>query len=163
MPRVTRKRRLAAPAHEVWRIVSDPYHLPRWWPRTQRVENVSDGGPEGRKWTQVLETKDGRGIRADYLCVTASREERLAYEQIVEDTPFERFLQSARTEIELEAAGEETEVTLRSDQRLRGLSRLGGFMMRRATGRTLMEALRALDESVSAAGRSPDGPAGAHG
>lgn len=163
MPRVTRKRRLSAPAREVWRIVSDPYHLPRWWPGTQRVENVSEGGPEGRKWTQVLETKDGRGIRADYLCVTAAEEERLTYEQLVEDTPFERFLQSARTEIELEPAGEETEVTLRSDQRLRGLSRLGGFMMRRATGRKLTEALRGLDESVSGAGASPDGPVGAHG
>ena len=62
MPRVTRKRRLAAPAHEVWRIVSDPYHLPRWWPRTQRVENVSDKLSEGDTVkVKVLEVdKQGR-------------------------------------------------------------------------------------------------------
>jgi len=38
--RVTRKRTIAAPVAEVWRLVSDPYNLPRWWPRVGRVENV---------------------------------------------------------------------------------------------------------------------------
>jgi uncharacterized protein YndB with AHSA1/START domain len=149
MPRVTRKRRLAVPAREVWSIVSDPYHLPRWWPRTQRVENVTGGGsPKGRRWTQVLETKDGRAIRADYRCTGAATDKHYAYEQLIEDTPFERFLESARTEIRLRPADGNTEVTVESDQRLRGLSRLGGFMMRRATGRTLSEALRGLDEAT---------------
>ena len=70
MPRVTRRRRLDAPPGRIWPVVSDPYHLPRWWPRTQRVENVTEGGGDrGRKWTQVLETRDGRAIRADYRCV----------------------------------------------------------------------------------------------
>ncbi len=47
-------------------VVTDPYHLPRWWPNTQRVENVSEGDPADRSWTQVLVTRDGRGVRADY-------------------------------------------------------------------------------------------------
>jgi hypothetical protein len=36
-------------------------------------------------------------------------------------------------------------VTLETRQSLKGLSRLGGFMMRRATGRTLAEALNGLE------------------
>jgi uncharacterized protein YndB with AHSA1/START domain len=147
---VVRRRRIAAPAGALWDVISDPYHLPRWWPRTQRVENVT-GTPEERSWTQVLETKDGRGIRADYRCVEAAPGERYVYEQTVEGTPFERFLRRGRTEIELEPQDGETKVTLVSDQRLRGLSRLGSPMMRRATGRTLAEALAGLEKAASKA------------
>src|SRR5918995_867248 len=168
MPRVTRRRRVAAAPGEIWAIVSDPYHLPRWWPRTQRVENVSEGGgPKGRKWTQGLKTRDGRAIRADYRCTAASTGKHYAYEQLVDGTPFEGFLESARTEIRLDpessgAAGE-TRVTLESDQRLRGLSRLGGFMMRRATGRTLSEALGGLERIVAGGGQDAAGSAEAAG
>ena len=149
---MTRRRRLDAPPGKIWSVISDPYHLPRWWPRTQRVENVSEGGgTRGRKWTQVLETKDGRAIRADYRCVGAATAKHYAYEQLLAGTPFEGFLASATTEIRLEPDEVGTEVTLQSRQRLKGLSRLGGFMMRRATGRTLAEALRGLERAVSGA------------
>ena len=145
MPRVVRRRRIAAPAGALWSIIADPYHLPRWWPRTTRVENVSGNEPRGRRWTQVLETKDGRGIRADYHCVSAASEERYIYEQQVEDGPFSGFLRSSRTEIRLDPNKSTTEVTLITEQRLKGLSRLGSFMMRRATKRTLSEALSGLE------------------
>lgn len=145
MPRVTRRRRLDASPRAVWDVICDPYHLPRWWPRTQRVENVTDGGPKGRKWTQVLETKNGRGVRADYRCLSAASRERYVFEQLISGTPFDRILKCARTEIRLEPDGEGTSVMLRSEQKLRGLSRMGGFMMRRATGRKLSEALAGLD------------------
>jgi uncharacterized protein YndB with AHSA1/START domain len=144
-----RRRRITAPASALWEVISDPYHLPRWWPRTQRVENVSDEGDHGPSWTQVLETKDGRGIRADYRCVASAIEERYAFEQTVEGTPFERFLRGARTEIALEPLNGETKVTLASERRLRGLSRLGSPMMRRATGRMLAEALAGLERAAT--------------
>jgi len=148
--RVVRRRRIAAPASALWSVISDPYHLPRWWPRTQRVENVTTGSePRGRKWTQVLETRDGRGVRADYRCVNASVEKHYVYEQMLEGTPFDGILRRARTEIKLEPDGAETKVTLASDQRLRGLSRFGSPMMRRATGRTLADALAGLDRAVT--------------
>jgi hypothetical protein len=41
-----------------------------------------------------------------------------------------------------------------SEQRLKGLSRLGGLMMRRATGRTLSEALTGLERVAGDAGRA---------
>ena len=146
-----RRRRIAAPTNALWDVVSDPYHLPRWWPRTQRVENVTGATSDDRSWTQVLETKDGRGIRADYRSVDAVSGERLAYEQTVEGTPFERFLRSARTEIRLEPEDGETKVTLAIEQRLRGLSRLGSPMMRRAIGRILSEALTGLERAATGA------------
>jgi uncharacterized protein YndB with AHSA1/START domain len=153
---VVRRRRLPATSQEIWSVISDPYHLPRWWPRTQRVENVSGSEGKGRRWTQVLETRDGRGVRADYRCTSAAASERYLYEQQLADTPFERILKSATTEIRLKTANGDTEVMLASDQRLRGLSRFGGLMMRRATGRTLSAALEGLDRAVAGADEEPE-------
>src|SRR5688572_32130909 len=42
--------------------------------------------------------------------------------------------------------------TLFRSQRLKGLSRLGGLMMRRATGRTLSEALTGLERAAGGEG-----------
>ena len=67
-------------------------------------------------------------------------------------SPFEGILRSAHTEIRLEPADAETEGTVVSEQRLKGLSRLGGFMMRRGTGRTLNEALAGLERVTGDAG-----------
>ena len=148
MPRVVRRRRIAASAQEIWSVISDPYHLPRWWPRTTRVENVSPVEGKGRRWTQVLQTRDGRGVRADYRCISAAAGERYVFEQELEDTPFEGIMRRAATEIRLSPQDGETEVTLASEQRLKGLSRLGSPMMRRATRRTLSEALKGLERAV---------------
>jgi uncharacterized protein YndB with AHSA1/START domain len=147
--RVVRRRRIAAPASALWAVISDPYHLPRWWPLTQRVENVTGDALARQSWTQVLETRDGRGVRADFECVTSTDGERYAFEQTVEGTPFEKFVKHARTEIELEPRDGETQVTLVLDRRMRGLSRLGSPMMRRAIGRTLNEALDGLEAAAS--------------
>lgn len=157
MARVSRSRRLGAPPKDVWAVISDPYHLPRWWPSTTRVENVTSAEGKGRKWTQVLETKDGRGVRADYRCISSANGERYVFEQLLEGSPFEKVLKSSRTEIHLEPAGDGTEVTMRAEQKLRGLSRTGGFMMRRASGRILSRALEGLD---GATGGPPPAEAG---
>src|SRR5438874_9517096 len=142
MPRVSRKRVIAAPRERVWDLVSDPHHLPRWWPRTVRVEDVRQvqGGRRSR-WTTVLGTQRGRGVRADYRCTGATTGERYEWEQDVEGTPFEKILRAASLEILLEGREGETTVTLGSRERLRGLSRLGSPMMRRATRRRLDDAL----------------------
>jgi uncharacterized protein YndB with AHSA1/START domain len=149
LARVVRRRRIAAPASALWSVITDPYHLPRWWPNTQRVENVSEGEPAERSWTQVLETRDGRGVRADYRCVDSTDGERYVFEQTLEGTPFERFVKRARTEIVLKPENGETEVKMSLDRRLRGLSRLGSPMMRRAIGRTLNEALAGLETAAT--------------
>ena len=160
MARVVRRRRIAAPASTLWGVIADPYHLPRWWPQTQRVENVSEGEDASRSWTQVLETKDGRAVRADYHCVEANAEQRYAFEQTLEDTPFERFVKRSRTEISLTPRDGETDVTMALDRRLRGLSRLGAPMMRRAIGRTLDAALSGLSSAATGGGNPSDAGAG---
>jgi uncharacterized protein YndB with AHSA1/START domain len=149
--RVVRRRRIAAPASALWAVITDPYHLPRWWPNTQRVENVSEGEPDERSWTQVLGTRGGRGVRADFRGVEESDGRRYVFEQTVQGTPFERFVRRARTEIELESQNGDTRVTMALDRRLRGLSRLGSPMMRRAIGRTLNEALDGLETIATGA------------
>ena len=150
MPRVSRKRVIAAPADRVWELVSDPHHLPRWWPRTVRVEDVRQvGGGRRSRWTTLLGTRRGRGVRADYRCTSAARGERFAWEQEIEGTPFEKILRSAALEIHLEPRSGATEVRLASTERLRGLSRLGSLMMRRATRQRLDEALTGIERALT--------------
>jgi uncharacterized protein YndB with AHSA1/START domain len=154
MARVSRRRTISAPPGEVWALVSDPYSLPRWWPRTSRVENVDakDGGRRS-EWTKVLETAEGRGVRADYRCLSAAANERYIWEQQIEGTPFERHLRSSRVEIALRDEGEATEVRLTSEQTLRGMSRLGSVLMRRGQGAILDEALDGVERALTGTSR----------
>jgi uncharacterized protein YndB with AHSA1/START domain len=149
VPRVTRRRHVSADPGEVWALVSDPYSMPRWWPRTSRVESV-DIKPGGRRtqWTQVLETAEGRGVRADYRCVSSAEGERYAWEQEIEGTPFAKHLQSSKVEVRLRPEDGGTEVALSSEQTLRGLSRLGSPMMRGGQGRILEQALDGLERAL---------------
>ena len=149
MPRVTRRRTIAAPPQRVWDLVSDPYSLPRWWPRTSRVENV-DLKPEGRRsqWTKVLQTAEGRGVRADFRCLSSAEGERYVWEQQLEGTPFERHLKASTIEVALQGEGDETEVSLTSAQTLRGMSRLGSPMMRGGQGKILDQALDGIEAAL---------------
>jgi uncharacterized protein YndB with AHSA1/START domain len=144
---------IAARRERVWELVSDPHHLPRWWPRTVRVEDVRQMGSGKRsRWTTVLGTERGKGVRADYRCTSAATGERYVWEQEVEGTPFERILRFSRLEIELgEGRGGGTSVRLASSERLRGLSRLGSPMMRMAIRRRLDEALDGIERAVGEA------------
>ncbi len=150
MPRVTRKRTIPAPPSEVWKLVSDPYSLPRWWPRTGRVENVEQkSGGRRSQWTKVLQTAQGRGVRADFRCLSAAEGERYVWEQELEGTPFAKHLRSSRVEIGLRRREAATEVSIASVQTLRGMSRMGSPMMRRGQGRILEEALDGLERALT--------------
>ena len=143
---VKRKRTVAAAPDAVWDLVSDPYHLPRWWPQVQRVEEVTDDG-----WTKVLRTPKGRTVRADYTRVEYRPGARIVWRQEVEESPFEAILEEAVTTIALEADGEDaTRVELTAEQELHGRYRFGGFMLRRATRRQLDGALDGIEQAVGA-------------
>ena len=88
-------------------------------------------------WTSVLRSERGKAVRADYVVEAQEPPRRRAWAQQLEGSPFERLLRSHRTEVALAEAGEGTEVTLTVDQRPRGTARLGGFLVRRATARSL--------------------------
>ncbi|MBA2522996.1 MAG: SRPBCC family protein [Solirubrobacterales bacterium] len=149
MPTIARSRRIPAPSDRVWALVSDPHNLPRWWPETVRVEDVH-GRPGSRRsrFTQVFETSKGKPVRADFRCIEASAEERIVWEQELEGTPFAGFLRDAELELRLESSADGTEVTVEGRRRLRGLSKLGAPMMRRATGRTLSAALEGIEAAL---------------
>ena len=157
MPTARASRTIAAPADELWLLVRDPHHLPRWWPRVTRVEDV-----EGDAFTEVMRTRKGRLIRADFNVAQADEQQRaLRWSQRVEGTPFGRLLKSAETEVRLTpldagtaatpdgshgGSGAATEVTIELRQSLTGFfPRFGGFMVRRAAAATLEQALDGLE------------------
>ncbi|HEY5044470.1 MAG TPA: SRPBCC family protein [Solirubrobacteraceae bacterium] len=143
MPDVSRSRTIAAPAQELWEVIRDPHHLPRWWPRVTRVEDV-----EETAFTEVMKTRKGKLVRADFNVVARDdAEHSLTWAQRVEGTPFARLLRSAETEVRLEAdTAQATKVTIELRQALNGMSpRFGGFMVRRAARATLDEALDGLE------------------
>lgn len=148
MARVTRTRTLEASPGEVWKLVSDPYSLPRWWPRTSRVENVEGSGGRRTRWTKVLETAEGRGVRADFRCVSSAERERYVWEQELAGTPFERHLKALQVEVRLRERDGGTEVSIAEEQSLKGMSKLGSPLMRRARRDVLDEALDGIERSL---------------
>jgi uncharacterized protein YndB with AHSA1/START domain len=157
VPTARRSRTIAASAEQLWEVVRDPHHLPRWWPRVTRVEDVEDGA-----FTEVMTTSKGKLVRADFNVVLLDEAARtLKWEQLVQGTPFARLLKSAETEVRLAPAapagrspdsgseshpGAGTEVTIELRQVLTGFfPRFGGFMVRHAAAATIADALEGLE------------------
>jgi len=137
--RVTRSRTIDAPPEELWRVLADPYALPRWWPLTRRVEGVTE-----QAWTMVLGKAGGRAVRADQK-LEASEPPRLRRWALqVPGSPFERILTASSVEARLD--GRQLTLTLR--QSPRGWARFGGLMLRRAARRQLDEALAGMARAV---------------
>ena len=156
MPTARRSRTIAAPVEELWEVICDPHHLPRWWPRVKRVEDV-----DGDAFTEVMTTAKGKVVRADFHVVLLEEGARhLKWEQRVKDTPFAHLLKAAETEVRLTPAGAgpsgvraATEVTIELRKKLHGtFSRaggrgpgFGGYLIRRADTATIDEALDSLE------------------
>jgi uncharacterized protein YndB with AHSA1/START domain len=128
-----------AQPEEVWRLVSDPATLPRWWPAVARVEDASSAA-----WTTVLSSPKGKTIRVDYTRLEIEPERRLVWRQEVEESPFERILASAVTEIAVAPDETGTRVTIALDQKPRGWARFAPLQFRRAGVRQVEGALDGL-------------------
>lgn len=50
MPKASATRELLAPREDVWAFLSDPYNLPRWWPRLAGVVPDRRGFAPGARW-----------------------------------------------------------------------------------------------------------------
>jgi uncharacterized protein YndB with AHSA1/START domain len=175
MPTVRRSRTIEASPEDLWEVLGDPHHLPRWWPRVSRVEAVEENA-----FTEVLTGPSGKIVRADFKLLERVDGQRIVWSQQVENTPFARVLRSAETEITLagasagHAAGglaggyrehpSATEVTIELRQELQGfsprpgsgswiggLSRFGSPLVRRAAHSTIDEALDGLERIVGGA------------
>lgn len=154
------------PVEELWTVVADPHHLPRWWPRVERVEDVREGA-----FTEVMKTKKGKTVRADYELVEVDEAARtVRWDQCLEGTPFAAALASSQTELQLAAVGPAedspvppaaaTEVTIELRQELSGGRAVGpgagrasrryslswgDRLLRRAAQATIEEALQGLE------------------
>jgi len=153
VPTARRSRTIAAPVEQLWELVCDPHHLPRWWPRVTRVENV-----QADAFTEVMKTRKGKVVRADFDVVHKDESELLlTWAQRVQGTPFASVLRTAETDVSLASVADATAVTLELRQTLAGPAagrgvlaglspRLGGRLVRRAAERTLDEALDGLEQ-----------------
>jgi uncharacterized protein YndB with AHSA1/START domain len=145
MPTARVTRRLPASSAAVWRVAADPRRLPEWWPRVVRVEGVA-----AREFTEVMQTPRGRQVRADHKVTEQEQGRRRVWSQDIEGTPFEKVFASSVTELRVQPEGEaEATVTLELRQQLRGISRFGGFLARRAGRETLRAALDDLERVVA--------------
>ena len=145
---VRRSRVIDAPPQEIWAVLEDPHHFPRWWPGVVRVEGVSDHG-----WTHVHTTKRGRAVRIDYRLldseppdVDAGSAGWRSWEQEIAGTPFERVLNELITEVVVKPADDEvgSAITIAQRQKLRGYSKTGAWLLRGPTKKRLDEALDGL-------------------
>ena len=100
------------------------------------------------RFTQVFVTKKGRAVRVDFRLLASEPPWRRAWEQEIAGTPFERVLNESVIEVALEPEGERTRVTIAQRQKLRGYSRTGGLLLRRATGGKLQEALEGISRAT---------------
>lgn len=125
---------------EVWRVVSDPAQLPRWWPGVTRVEEAT---PEA--WTTVLTSAKGKSVRMDYTRVAADEPTRLVWRQEVEASPFERILAEATTSVELTEEEAGTRVAIELDQKPRGWARFAPLQFRAAGTRQVQGAVEGLE------------------
>lgn len=139
MPTMQRSRTIAADPRTIWEVIEDPHHLPRWWPKLERVEGVS-----ADRWTEVYLTRKGKPVRMDFRLRESSQLWRRVWEQELAGTPFQRVLSESVTVLRIEPEGQGTRVTIERQQQLRGYSRTGGWMLRRATRKKLDEALAGL-------------------
>jgi uncharacterized protein YndB with AHSA1/START domain len=142
---VKRETVVPAPPEEVWRLVSDPARLPQWWPGVTRVEEAT---PE--TWTTVLSSPKGKAVRADYTRLEIEPERRVVWRQEVDESPFERILAAAATEIAIAPDEGGTRVTVALDQKPRGWARFAPLQFRAAGRRQVqgaVDGLKAVFES----------------
>ena len=123
--------------------------MPRWWPLALRSEDVRDDPDTGAlAWTVVLRTEGGTTVRADFRQAESRQGELFGWVQEVEGTPFAKILKAASVEVALEAGDDGSQVSITSDESLRGMSRLGRSMIRGAAQRRLDEALDGIERAV---------------
>jgi len=105
VPRVEATRELLAPREDVWRVLSEPYQLPDWWPGIGGLEPDRRGFAPGARWHVVGENRPSffrKPNMSGTLLVLAVE-------------PYERFafhLTGERIDVELRLSVEERSRTL---------------------------------------------------
>ena len=107
---------IAAEPDRVWDLVSDPHNLPRWWPRTTRVEDVRGADGARSPLDDGARDRAGSGVRADYRCTASTARRALRLGAADRGHPVRAVLRAAQLEIGLSRPRRGTEVTLTSER-----------------------------------------------
>ena len=98
----TASRELLAPRADVWAFLSEPYHLPDWWPGLGGVQPDRRGFAPGARWQiqagarpSLLRRPGAAGI---ILIRAVERERRLAFQLVAERVDAELELADAGPE-----------------------------------------------------------------
>ena len=141
--KVTRSRRVRAPTGRVWGMIADAHQLPRWWPRTTRVEGVSSSG-----WTSVLVSDRGRSVRMDWRVEQTDAPRLRVFSQELAGSPFERLMDSHHVRLRLAPDDDGSRIEIEIERRLRGWARMAPFLVRRAARQEADGALAGLAAAV---------------
>jgi hypothetical protein len=103
--RVLAARELLAPRADVWTLLSEPYHLPDWWPGIGGVEPDRRGFAAGARWHIVGENRPSflrkPNMSGTLVVVAVELYERFAF-----------HLTGERLDVELRLAAPEPDRTL---------------------------------------------------
>jgi uncharacterized protein YndB with AHSA1/START domain len=105
VPKVQAARELLAPREDVWRVLSEPYNLPDWWPGIGGLEPDRRGFAPGARWHVVGENRP-TFIRKPNMSGTLL---------VLAVEPYERFafqLTGERMDVELRLSAPEPNRTL---------------------------------------------------
>jgi hypothetical protein len=105
VPRYEASRELLAPRPDVWAFVSEPYHLPDWWPGISGLQPDRRGFAPGARW-QVLGSNRPSLFRKPNMSGTLL---------VLAVEPYERFafhLTGERIDVELRLAASRPDRTL---------------------------------------------------
>jgi uncharacterized protein YndB with AHSA1/START domain len=134
------ERELLADLSDVWAFVSEPYHLPDWWPGIAGVEPDRRGLAPGARW-KVLGRGQGGFRRAD-------AEQLLLVQEVESPTRFAFHLTRDRLDAELVLAAQAPGRTL-ARLTVRGTWRGG---LRHSLARTALSRLQDLCQTAASLG-----------
>ena len=105
MARVEASRELLAPRADVWKVLSEPYHLPDWWPGIGGLEPDRRGFAPGARWHVVGENRPSffrkPNMSGTLVVIAVELYERFAF-----------HLTGERLDVELRLAAPEPDRTL---------------------------------------------------
>ena len=101
-----------APAADVWKLVSDPYNLPRWWPRTGGWRTWTARGRQAQPAGPRCWRPPRAGRAADFRCISSAEGERYVGSSRSRGLRSSATCAASRVEIELRRGDGGTEVSL---------------------------------------------------
>jgi uncharacterized protein YndB with AHSA1/START domain len=138
MARVAASRELLAPRADVWKLLSEPYHLADWWPGIGGLEPDRRGFAPGARWHVVGENRPSLfrkpNMSGTLVVVAVELDERFAF-----------HLTGERLDVELRLSAQQPDRTL-ADLTVEGPALTG---LKRALPKQALARLHALCQTAA--------------